>query len=65
MGVVTIAKTPTNKLEANAKYDAKTYKEVNIKLRLDEDADIIESLEQAKRDGVHYRDWLRKYFEGN
>ena len=50
--------------EANARYDAKTYKKINIALRREDDADILESLEQAKRDKLSNREWLRKIFEG-
>ena len=51
--------------KANAKYDAKTYKKVNIALRINEDADIIKSLEEAKKKGINNREWLREIFEGN
>lgn len=50
--------------EANAKYDAKTYQQVNIRLRIKEDADIIASLEDAKRKDISNREWLREIFEG-
>lgn len=50
--------------EANARYDAKTYKKINIALRLTDDHDIIESLEEAKKRGLNNREWLREIFEG-
>lgn len=50
--------------EANAKYDAKTYQQVNIRLRIKEDADIIASLEEAKQKDISNREWLREIFEG-
>ena len=50
--------------EANARYDAKTYKKINIALRLTDDHDIIESLEEAKQKGLNNREWLREIFEG-
>ncbi len=50
--------------EANARYDAKTYKKINIALRREDDADILENLERAKRDKLSNREWLRKIFEG-
>ena len=68
--MLTIAKTTKKReytparAEANAKYDAKTYKQVNFRLRIEDDADIIESLEDATSKGLHNRDWLRKIFEG-
>lgn len=52
------------KQEANARYDAKTYKKINIALRYAEDADIIRSLEKAKQKGINNREWLREIFEG-
>ncbi len=50
--------------EANARYDEKTYKQINFRLRKDEDADIIESIEEAKQNGLTGREWLRELFEG-
>ncbi len=50
--------------EANARYDAKTYKKINIALRVDEDNDIIESIQEAKEKGQTNREWLREIFEG-
>lgn len=50
--------------EANAKYDAKTYQQVNIRLRIKEDADIIASLEEARQKDISNREWLREIFEG-
>lgn len=48
---------------ANARYDAKTYKKINIALRIEEDADLIESLEKAQKEGATCREWLRELFE--
>ncbi len=52
------------KREANQRYDSKTYKKVLIALRIDEDADIIASMQEAKDNGISYRDWLRELFYG-
>lgn len=49
--------------EANARYDAKTYKRYTFKLRIDDDADIIESLEKSQTQGINKREWLRELFE--
>lgn len=49
--------------EANAKYNAKTYKQINFRLRLEDDADILQSLEQARSEGISNREWLRKIFD--
>ena len=51
--------------EANAKYDAKTYKTFLFKLRIEDDADIIESIQNAQKSGVNKREWLRELFESN
>lgn len=51
------------KHEANARYDAKTYKKIGIALRLDEDADIIKSWSEAREKGINSREWLRELFE--
>lgn len=54
-----------SKLEANARYDSKTYKKILLKLRVVEDADLIEDLERAKREqGLKNREWVRDLFEG-
>lgn len=49
---------------ANARYDAKTYKKINIALRMEEDADLIKSLEEAQKRGMTTREWLRDLYEG-
>ena len=48
---------------ASDKYDAKTYKKISFALRVQEDTDIIKSIESAKADGVSLRGWLRELFE--
>ena len=50
---------------ANAKYDAKTYKTFLFKLRIEDDADIIESIQNAQKNGLNKREWLRELFEAN
>lgn len=50
--------------EANARYDAKTYKRINLRLRLEDDADIIKSMDEAKEHGISNREWLRELFDG-
>lgn len=52
------------KREANKRYDSKTYKKINIALRLEDDKDILSSIEQAKEKGINSREWLREIFEG-
>lgn len=52
------------KHEANKRYDSKTYKKINIALRLEDDKDILSSIEQAKEKGINSREWLREIFEG-
>lgn len=49
---------------AIARYDEKTYKDVNIKLRLEEDADILGDIQEAKKAGLTLREWLRGLYEG-
>lgn len=50
--------------KATKKYDNKTYKMYSMNFQKDEDADIIESIERAKQDGVTKRQWLRDLFDG-
>lgn len=51
------------KARANAAYDKKTYKTIGIRLRLEDDADLIASYEKAIQNGVKGRDWLRSLKE--
>lgn len=51
------------KARANAAYDRKTYKSINIKLRLEDDVDLIASYEAARQNGIKSRDWLRSLKE--
>lgn len=44
------------------KYTEKTYRKINVALRFDEDADIIESLDYARDNGIKLREWLSDIF---
>ena len=44
---------------ANSRYAEKTYKKLTIKVRLVEDADLIASYEEAQKNGITGREWLR------
>lgn len=59
-----VAKYTQAKQEANARYDAKTYKKIGIALRIDEDAEIIRSWQEAHEHGISSREWLKAMFEG-
>ena len=50
--------------EANAKYNLKTYQQEMFKLRTDEDAEIVASIEAVKSRGISKREWLRELFYG-
>lgn len=50
--------------EANARYDAKTYKQIAIKFRIDDDQDLLASLAAAQKRGLSNREWVRELFEG-
>ena len=52
-----------SRAEANARYDAKTYKVMTFKLRVEDDADIIAAIQEAQADGINKREWLRELFE--
>lgn len=39
------------------------YKLINIAFRKEDDSDILESLEEARRTGISNREWLRMLFE--
>lgn len=50
--------------EANAKYNTKTYTQELFKLRAEEDAEIVASIEAAKAKGISKREWLRALYYG-
>lgn len=54
--------TPAQR-EAVARYQAKTYKKINIALRKEEDADIIKAIQEAQDQGLTNREWLRELFD--
>ena len=49
--------------ESNKRYIAKTYKQYMFYLRLDDDKDIIDSIQEAKDQGMNKTEWLRELFE--
>lgn len=51
------------KREANARYDEKTYTQFNVRLRKEDDKDILESIEAAHAKGLNNREWLRELFD--
>ena len=51
--------------EANKRYDDKTYKRVTFKLRIDDDADLIEAWKTAQDKGLSNREWLRLLIENH
>ena len=53
-----------SKREAIDKYDAKTYRKINIRLRIDDDAEIIKDMDDALNRGINRREWLKEVFEG-
>ena len=52
-----------SKRTAIDKYDAKTYRKVLFRLRIEDDAEIIEDMDEAFSRGLNRREWLRKVFE--
>lgn len=49
---------------ANDRYDAKTYVQFNVRLRIEDDADMIKAISAAHEAGLNNREWLRELFEG-
>lgn len=62
-GIKAMKKNSDTKIKANAKYENKTYKTYKMRFRIEEDNDIIESIETAKANGLSYREWLRTIFD--
>lgn len=54
-------KTTTSR-EVRNRYDAKTYKSINFRLRIEDDAEILKSIEEAQAQGLKNREWLRQIF---
>ena len=54
-----------SKRAANDRYDSKTYVQFNVRLRIEDDADIIESITAAHGSGINNREWLRELYEGS
>ena len=48
--------------EANARYAAKTFKKINIALRMEEDSEIIDSCQESHDHGITSREWLTDLF---
>ena len=54
-----------SKRAANDRYDSKTYVQFNVRLRIEDDADIVESITAAHGAGINNREWLRELYEGS
>lgn len=54
--------TAAQRAAAN-RYDEKTFKKISFALRLQEDADIIKDIEDAKAEGLSLREWLRRIYD--
>lgn len=52
-----------SKRAAIDRYDAKTYRKIMLKLRIEDDADIIKDMDEAFDRGVNRREWLKGVFE--
>ena len=52
-----------SKRAANDRYDSKTYVQFNVRLRIEDDADIIKSISAAHGAGLNNREWLRELFD--
>lgn len=52
------------KSKAKRKYEQTRIKKFTMGFQKDEDADIIDSIERAKQDGITKRQWLRDLFNG-
>ena len=49
----------------NAEYEARTFKKILFRFRLDSDQDMIDSIEDAKSHGISKNEWLRALFDGS
>lgn len=60
-----MGKRPYNeaRAEATARYHEKTYQQIAVKLRKEDDADILRSIEEAKAKGMSLREWVRELYD--
>ena len=52
-----------SKREATDRYDAKTYRKVLFRLRIEDDAELIKDMDEAFERGINRREWLKGVFE--
>ena len=52
-----------SKRAAIDRYDAKTYRKVLFRLRIEDDAEILKDMDDALKNGVNHREWLKAIFE--
>lgn len=57
-------KKPRGKFDPQKKYNAKTYVTYALRLRRDDDADIIDMIEDEKTKGYSLREIIRRLIEG-
>ena len=50
-------------IEATHRYDAKSYTRFVVRLRKDEDKDILEYISKAREKGESSREWIRELFD--
>ena len=49
---------------ASEAYEARTFKKILFKFRLDEDADILRDYEDALENGIKKTEWFRGFYDG-
>lgn len=54
-----------SKRRANNKYDEKTYRRYSIILRKEEDAILIDAMDEAKESGIPYRAYFTELLKGS
>lgn len=52
-----------SKRAAIDRYDAKTYRKILFRLRVEDDAEIIKDMDEAFERGMNRREWLKEVFE--
>ena len=52
-------------IDAARRYDERTYKQIAVKLRIDDDADIITDFQDAHDHGISSREWIRALYEAH
>lgn len=56
---------PTAASKAKAKYNAKNYRQYSVCFKLDSDAELIQAIEEARKNGTSAAEFIRSLYEAS